>query len=404
MENNIVLTLCKRKDFDINDTLDKYDHTLLMIASMRGNVEIVRWIINIHGKNVNLDLTSTKQAKCKTALLYACTENYTSIVRLLVSHGAKIDVATFPERRTPLMYAYHHKNQVMINILVAQGITPTTINSVDEHGNTPLMYACLNCEMGEIDDLISYGADIDASTSLGATPLVRAIASKRLHIVMHVLDYGANIYTRDTFGETPLIAAAYYGLVSVINVLLNHDMKLTLQGNGYVSDYNDENKIGPRSNKWIDAQDNMGYTALMKASVRGKVNAVKRLIDFGANIHIQKQNGDTALHLACRQRQREIVQMLLDHGANAILGNERGETPITIATQNGYEKLSRMLCNTLNCKRDQHRSKKMEQSPIASPQLDADTNLKPTYYDYLTPESYSPEQRHTHIITNYSAD
>lgn len=69
-----------------------------------------------------------------------------------------------------------------------------------------------------------------------------------------------------------------------------------------------------------------GSSPLISASVFGKPEAAKILIDAGADINFQNNDGSTALHTAAFFCHPDIVKMLLDKGANKTIKNKYGAT------------------------------------------------------------------------------
>ncbi len=77
-----------------------------------------------------------------------------------------------------------------------------------------------------------------------------------------------------------------------------------------------------------------GGTPLLVAATFGQVEAVKFLIEKGANVNAKSNDGATALHGAAFFCHTEIVKLLLDKGAEANAKNIRGETPLdAVASQ-----------------------------------------------------------------------
>jgi ankyrin repeat protein len=70
-----------------------------------------------------------------------------------------------------------------------------------------------------------------------------------------------------------------------------------------------------------------GSSPLISASVFGKPAMAKVLIDAGADINFQNNDGSTALHTAAFFCRPEIVKMLLDKGADKTIKNKYGATP-----------------------------------------------------------------------------
>jgi uncharacterized protein len=74
-----------------------------------------------------------------------------------------------------------------------------------------------------------------------------------------------------------------------------------------------------------DANDTLqGYSALMAAALNGSVDQMKILIDHGAKVNYQDQNGISALWLAIPDLDK--TTLLLDHGADPQLRSKEGYT------------------------------------------------------------------------------
>jgi hypothetical protein len=69
-----------------------------------------------------------------------------------------------------------------------------------------------------------------------------------------------------------------------------------------------------------------GSSPLISASLFGKTEIVKILIDAGAEINIQNNDGSTALHTASFFCRPEIVAILLKKGADKTIKNNFGST------------------------------------------------------------------------------
>lgn len=71
-----------------------------------------------------------------------------------------------------------------------------------------------------------------------------------------------------------------------------------------------------------------GSTPLIMASLFGKTEVVKILIEAGAQVNIQNNDGSTALHTAAFFCQTEIVEILLDSNADKNIRNNAGSTAL----------------------------------------------------------------------------
>jgi ankyrin repeat protein len=77
----------------------------------------------------------------------------------------------------------------------------------------------------------------------------------------------------------------------------------------------------------INAKDPFGGSSpLISAAVFGQTEIAKALIEAGANLNIQNNDGSTALHCAAFFCRPEIVKMLLDKGADKTINNKYNST------------------------------------------------------------------------------
>ncbi|MCO6490546.1 MAG: ankyrin repeat domain-containing protein [Phaeodactylibacter sp.] len=78
----------------------------------------------------------------------------------------------------------------------------------------------------------------------------------------------------------------------------------------------------------INYQNDDGSTALHTAAVFGKTDVAKLLIDAGAKLDVPNKEGATALHTAAFFGRTEIVKALLDKGADKTIKNGVGKTAL----------------------------------------------------------------------------
>jgi len=75
--------------------------------------------------------------------------------------------------------------------------------------------------------------------------------------------------------------------------------------------------------------DSANWTPLLWAALYGYKDIVQLLLENGANIDHQNNDGQTALNLAAMRRHRDVVQLLLDRRANTRLKTDLGITACT---------------------------------------------------------------------------
>ena len=229
--------------------------------------EILKLLIE-RGADVNA-LGFRNQSPLKLA---ARNNNYhdPKITQLLLEHGADANVIT--KNGESVMYGASPK---VFDLLLDAGID---INKPDQYGTTNFMWACSNGSAHTIKRMLELGADVHAKNSLGATPLLYAM-DYDAEVVELLLKAGADVNAKDNEGDTPLIRASKLcKKPKVFDLFL---------------------KAGAK----INAQNNDGMTALMNAAEYycgdiSNVEAIKYLLDKGANPNIKDNKGKTALDYA----------------------------------------------------------------------------------------------------------
>lgn len=82
---------------------------------------------------------------------------------------------------------------------------------------------------------------------------------------------------------------------------------------------------------------------LIDAVEAGNERDVTRLLDSGADVNAEGDEGDSALHTAVWEGHTAIVQLLLARRANVNAKNEKGETPLHWAAEKGHFNIASLL-------------------------------------------------------------
>lgn len=84
-------------------------------------------------------------------------------------------------------------------------------------------------------------------------------------------------------------------------------------------------------------------TNLIEACIAGDVEAVRELLDRGADINSKDIHGNTPLMHACRNCHLELVELLLDRGCDTAVKDKYSKRAIDIAEDWGYPTLVELL-------------------------------------------------------------
>ncbi len=359
--------------------------TPLMIASRTGNVKVVKALI-AKGANVN---ATTEEANA-TALMWALAMGHSAIITTLIESGADVRTST-AKGFTPLMFAARNGDIDVARVLIAKG---AGVNDLASDGTHVLPFAILSGQDEFANFLLEQGADpngrIDGVTALhvaagnvatwlgdwsrrrggsslgGVMYSGRLDAARRLAMVKALLAKGADPNSRittsamfmnyvgypkkgafepyacgtgDLHGATPLWVAAY-----------------SANGGASAQNFGQPNRsetgvdvlqelLAAGANQHLTTDD--GSTPLMAAAGLGRATytpreprgirsptaeqAVKVLLEAGANINAVNEADFTALHGAAFRGLNEVVQYLVEHGANINARDFKGRTPYRLA-------------------------------------------------------------------------
>lgn len=160
------------------------------------------------------------------------------------------------------------------------------------NADTRLADAAMNQDTQSVRSLLKLHADVNAAQPDGTTALHWASRWNDVEMANLLIGAGANIKARNRFGATPLSLACINGGAAVIESLL----KAGEDPNAVVSD--------------------AGDTALMLAARTGKPDALKVLLDHGADANKTNTEGQTALMWAVAEKNAAAAKTLIDHGAD----------------------------------------------------------------------------------------
>ncbi len=164
------------------DAVDALGRTPLIWAAARGNEHFVTFLLSA-GANPN-----TLDKQWTGAVSYAAERDHTVCVRLLLEAGAEPD---------PLLPG---------GIKVGSALNCAARNAIK-----PLVSK----------NLLDFGAEAEASGVEGLTSLIHVARTDNASFAMLLLEYGADINATSTLGQTPLTTAIAYNSHKVLQLLLD---------------------------------------------------------------------------------------------------------------------------------------------------------------------------------------
>ncbi|HEX3187396.1 MAG TPA: ankyrin repeat domain-containing protein [Pyrinomonadaceae bacterium] len=93
----------------------------------------------------------------------------------------------------------------------------------------------------------------------------------------------------------------------------------------------------------VNARNEHGMTALMRAAYHGRVRLVRVLLEHGADPNVTRNDNFTALSLAAFFGHAEVVDILMQHGAKTDVATRFGTSPQIWAKARSYGDVARSL-------------------------------------------------------------
>jgi uncharacterized protein len=355
--------------------------TPLMAAARTGNVDAVALLLE-HGS----DPDAAEAFEEQTALMWAAAEGHLEVVDMLLAAGADPNrharISELTERSinadfptggfTALMWAARNGEEAVIRRLVEGG---ADVHATNGDGATAMMIAIVNDRLDLAASFLELGADADdgslyyavemrdATTDWFARDGSRLRANHvneltALDLVRVLLDAGADPNKHfvgqmhstsmccDPFANSsPFFRAAIAADVTTLELLI---------ARGAEVDWTPPNVPGGQRG----ANANVGRTALMVAMNGGRgvppsggpgdiredrpppfrepdnrnpADAVRLLLEAGADPDAVTPDGSAAIHQAARAGRLDIIRLLADAGARLDLPDGEGRTALDLA-------------------------------------------------------------------------
>jgi ankyrin repeat protein len=344
---------------DVTATM-KGGETMLMMAARAGSVDAVKALL-VRGARHD-----ARERRGQTALMWAAAEGHTAVVRTLLEAGADVH-ATLDSGFTPFFFAVREGNIEVARVLLEAGVdvnapllrrerAPGSPASYGPYktagtGTSPLLLAVQNGHFELAIALVDAGADPnDTQTGFSALhtlswvrkpdssdisdPSTPAGSGRltSLEFVREIIARGANVNLRlgtgtpklpntssriGSEGATPFLLAADRSDIPLMRLLL---------------DLGADPKLPNFSNTTpLMAAAGLGTTEPLEEAGEEveALEAVKMLLDLGADVNAVDSNGDTAMHGAAYAAYSTVVKLLAERGADPQIWKERNKAGVT---------------------------------------------------------------------------
>jgi ankyrin repeat protein len=330
----------------------------LMTASRVGSLASVKALLE---RGANVDAKDDRRGQ--TALMWAAAEGHADVAETLITAGADFRLR-LTSGFTPLLFAVREGRSSVVRVLLKAGADANDTVPMDRKrgyggrlppaGASALLLAVTNAHFQLAADLLDAGANPngdltgytvlhaitavrkpgvgdndpapEGSGTMGSIELVKTLAAAGAELNARMMRRANLANTRfNEIGATPFMLAALTADAELLNTLaaLGADTKL---GNA--------DNTTPLMAAAGLATRSPGEDAGTEPEV---LEALKVLLDLGADVNAVDNNGETAMHAAAYKNLPEVVKFLAAKGATIELWNKDnkfGWTPLAIAV--GY--------------------------------------------------------------------
>nr|CDS27908.1 ankyrin repeat protein [Hymenolepis microstoma] len=269
-------------------------------------------------------------------------------LRGLLNAGHSPEKCEWDPRTTPLIHATHKRNLEVMSILLQYG---AKVSKKHKDGYTAIHVASVLGFLEGLELLSTYGGDLNEPDKDNLTPLCLAASEGRVDVV-HYLFHRVNSIESPCNSSplTPLVMAVIKNQVGVVEFLLHAQdksayqefdlyqalLQATIQGHEVVVCA----LLAHNANPNYQNDSPPIHAAIHK----GHQNILEILCNNGADIEIRDYQDFTPLMTACFMRNIQAVKYLLNLGADIEASAcNRKYTPLKIAIRTKFPKIIQLI-------------------------------------------------------------
>jgi ankyrin repeat protein len=256
------------------------------------------------------------------------------LVKLLIQHGAdpnSKDRSGF----SALAHAYRNKAARCAGILRANG------------AKYDIFCALHNSDISGMREMLDRDPQLLNAKIPGRRLLQFAISAKKSEIIKLLHSYGVPLNGYNTRSETPLHMALQPSDVPTSRMLIKLGANIDFQSwHLLLNNRRLWKELLPdfvAAGTIVEETSTFGLPPLLHAVTRDNLDAVRLMVNTGADVNVVDRAGNTALHKAVELNNPEIIILLLNNGADPKIKNMNGLTPLGILEKSSWHKIFQSL-------------------------------------------------------------
>jgi uncharacterized protein len=209
---------------------------------------------------------------------------------------------------TALHWAVQRDDLDLVERLIKAG---ANVNAKNDYGSTPMSEAALNGNVAIVDKLSKAGADVESPNADGQTALMIVARTSNVDAAKLLLSRGANVNAVEKFHEqTALMWAAAQSQPAMVKVLV--DAGADVNARSRVNNWERQVTAEARA----IARPSGGLTPLLYAARQGCAECVKILAEAGADLDLGDPDNVSPLLMASLNGRWDTAKYLINKGAN----------------------------------------------------------------------------------------
>jgi ankyrin repeat protein len=276
--------------------------------------------------------TTAFAASTEPKLADAIMQGDKEAVKTLLGDRSRVNVPQ-SDGTTALDWAVRQNDLATADALIKAG---ADVKAVNRYGVTAINIAALNGNAAMIAKLLDAGADVNAANQGGETVLMTASRTGNVEAVKLLIDRGANVNAKDPeHAQMPLMWAVIEHHLDIAKLLIVRGADINAHTNVSIipGEFGLARPGGGPGTQLQRAHPSPagGMTPLLFAIREGELDAVKLLLDSGADIHASSGNKTSPMVIALMNGQVGIATYLLDRGADANAVDDYGRAALFAA-------------------------------------------------------------------------